>query len=129
MDIFFQDPSVVPLPPHEVRIRELRVEPWPDQRRIRIYLELTPFQLRPSGEISIIDSAGEEIASASIIETMDPIMELTIHLRGEITPGTYSVRAQVYYLSDVSEGQGPMDIDQRQRIDVDQSSQQFELTA
>ena len=42
MDIFFQDPTDIPLPPEEVRIRELTAEPWPDGRRVRVYVELTP---------------------------------------------------------------------------------------
>lgn len=81
MDIFFSDPTAIPLPPDEVRVKELRAEPWPDKRRVRVYLEITPFQQRPNGNITITDAAGEEVASVSFIETIDPKMEFTIHLR------------------------------------------------
>jgi hypothetical protein len=97
MNIYFHDPEDIPLPPEEVRIRELRADPWPDGRRVRIDLEVTPFQKRPSGEISILDDQGEEMASISIIETGDPKMEFTIHLRSPRPGAEYTVSSKVYY--------------------------------
>jgi hypothetical protein len=97
MDIFFQDPTDIPLPPEEVRIRELTVEPWPDGRRVRVNLELTPFQNRPNGEINIKNIEGEEVSSVSFIETIDPKMQFTMHLRTLDTQGEYFVSATVFY--------------------------------
>ncbi len=97
MDIFFQDPSDVPLPPDEVRIRQFRAEPWPDQRRVRVFLEITPFQKRPHGEIKIVDGSGEEVATLTIIEALDPKMDFTMHLRGAEPGGRFTASAIVYY--------------------------------
>lgn len=97
MDIFFQDPTDIPLPPDEVRIRQFRAEPWPDNRRVRIYLELTPFQKRPNGEIQITDPPGNEVANLSIIETIDPKMDFTVHLRSDDIGGEYRASVTVYY--------------------------------
>jgi hypothetical protein len=97
MDIFFQDPSDIPLPPDEVSIRQFHAEPWPDQRRVRVYLEVTPFQKRPNGEIKIFDPGGEEAAHLTIVETVVPKMEFTVHLRGPSTVGEYTATATVYY--------------------------------
>lgn len=123
MDIFFQDPSVIPLPPNEVRIKTLRAEPWPDNRRIRVYLEITPFQKRPSGEIILINSFGEETSSISIIETIDPKMEFTLHIRGQQPTGEFTVRATIFYLEEprVAEGESELPPDQPERNIVDQS--------
>jgi hypothetical protein len=103
VDIFFQDPSDIPLPPEEVHIRKLNAEPWPDGQRVRIYLEISPFQIRPNGEISVTDSNGEEVASLSIVETIDPKMEMTIHLRGRQARGEYTVSATIFYAEHESE--------------------------
>lgn len=103
MDIFFQDPSDIPLPPDEVRIKELRAEPWPDNRRVRVYLEVSPFQARPSGEIILLDSRGDEVSSISIIETIDPKMEFTLHIRGDETIGEYTLNAIIFYLEEFDE--------------------------
>jgi hypothetical protein len=97
MDIFFQDPTDIPLPPEEVRIRELTAEPWPDRRKVRVKLELTPFQKRPNGEINILNDKGEEVISVSFIETIDPKMQFTMHLRTLETEGEFTVTATVFY--------------------------------
>ena len=97
MDIFFQDPSDIPLPPEEVRIRQFRAEPWPDNRRVRVYLEITTVQKRPNGEIKITDAPGTEVANLSIIETIDPKMDFTVHLRADVIGGQYTASATVYY--------------------------------
>jgi len=98
MDIFFQDPTAIPLPPDEVRIKALRAEPWQDNRRVGIYLEVTPFQKKPNGEVTITNPQGEVAAQASIIETIVPKMELTMHLRGPIASGAYTVSATIFYV-------------------------------
>jgi len=128
MDIFFQDPDAIPLPPKEVRIKEFQAELRPDNRRVRIYLELTPFQKRPNGEITIYNPQGEDVASASIIETMVSKMELTMHLRGEIAPGEYSIQAFIYYLEVPEQSEGVGDITQ-QRIIVDRANRLLEIPA
>lgn len=97
MDIFFTDPNDIPLPPDEVRIRSFRAEPWPDKHRVRVLLELTPFQKGPNSEIEIRNEAGDEVASLTIIETINPKMDLTIHLRGGEPTGMYTASAVVYY--------------------------------
>lgn len=96
MDINFQDPSDIPLPPDEVRIRELRAKVLSDQVRIQIFLELTPFQKRPNGEIKVTDDQGREVASISIIEAIDSKMQLTIHLP-DGSEGEHTLSTQIYY--------------------------------
>lgn len=97
MDIlFFADPSEVPLPPEEVRIRELRADPYPDGRRVRVYLEVDPFQRRPSAELAIVDSQDKVVASANIIESMTRKMEMTLHLRNA-SPGDFTLQATLLY--------------------------------
>ena len=100
MDIFLQDPSDIPLPPDEVRIRELRAEPFPDQRRVRITLEITPFQQRPNCEIQVTDLNGNAVASLSIIESIDPKMDFTVHLKTEKPDGKFIASVEIYYYED-----------------------------
>ena len=103
MDIFFQDPTEVPLPPQDVRIQELRVEPWADGRRVRVHLLLTPFQKRPSLEVVIHNSTEDPVAQVSIIETMTRKLEFIMHLREEEPAGAYTARAVLYYEPAVDE--------------------------
>jgi hypothetical protein len=103
MDIHFTDLSEVPLPPDEVRIRDLQVEPYPDGKRLRLSLELTPFQKPPSGEVFITDLLGNQVATASIIEAIDAKMQLTLHLRVPDAQGTFITRAIIFYSADIDE--------------------------
>lgn len=103
MDSFFldpaglNDPNEVPLPPQQVRIRELTATPWPDGRRIRVYLEVDPFQKRPSAEVQVLDSEERVAAEVSIIETATRKMEFNLHLRMPETAGDYVIIVDLYY--------------------------------
>jgi hypothetical protein len=127
MDIFFADPTEVPLPPDEVRIRELHAEPWPDGRRVRVYLEIDPFQKRPNADLVIRDEQGDERAHTHIIESMDRKIEATLHLRGALNNTRFSVHATLYYAtinetSGASPGFEPI-----ARNVIDQAQASFEL--
>jgi hypothetical protein len=128
MDIFFQDPNEIPLPPNEVRIRELRAEPKADGRRVRVYLEVDPTQKRPSAELTIRDSVGNPCAKASIIESMTRRMELTMHLRGEEPIGVYNLEAVLFFQSPPPEpGEQGGEVKLPPALVVDQHQIQFEL--
>ena len=110
MDAFFLDPQVPRLPPEKTRILDLRAELYPDSRRVRVSLELTPFQQCPYIELALCDPEGNEASSASIIEPMGWKLELTMHIRvlseategSEVegprpTPGSYTLTAVLTY--------------------------------
>jgi hypothetical protein len=105
MDIFFQDPSEIPLPPDEIRIRRLQAEAWPDGRRIRVFIEVDPFQKPPNADVFILDPNGEEAAQASIIESITRKMEFTLHLRRPADNGDYLLRAVLYYTEPIPDPQ------------------------
>ena len=128
MDIFFHDPDDIPLPPNEVRIRQFNAQAYPDRRRVRVYLEITSFQKKPSAEITLSDARGEEVGSVSIIETIDPRMEMTMHLRGVAANGTYTARAELYYQDLPEETNGsPTDYKLPERVMVDHAETHFEI--
>lgn len=85
------------LEPGDVRFLEARVEPWPDGRRIRVHLTITPFLQRPNISASVKDLEGREICSADIIETMDDRMVFTLHLQGEQSGGHYTLETSLFY--------------------------------
>ncbi len=86
------------LPPQEVKIIDLRAEPWPeDQRRVRIHLEVTPFLERPNMEVIITDIQGDEISSINIIESIDTHLAFTIHIRSERVERSYQLAASISY--------------------------------
>ena len=98
MEFFLNDASVERRLPAETRLLDLRAEPDPDGKRMRVALNLTPFQQRPYIELSLTDPDGNAAASASIIEPMGWKLELTLHIRKYgSTAGNYTLTASLSY--------------------------------
>ncbi len=130
MDIFFTDPNEIPLPPEEVRIRELRAEPWADGQKIRIYLEVDPSQKRPSAELTLLNPSGDPISSISIVESMTRKMEVNMHLRAKPESGQYYLLATLYFdqIKPENDPEQPPEIDHLE-VDTAKVSFIFETTA
>ena len=98
MDFFFPDDLTPRAVPAETRITSLRAEPWPDRGRVRVNLEITPFQTRPHVDVILLNSDGEEVAATSLVEPMTWKLEFTLHVRGKTDPaGDYRLEARLYY--------------------------------
>jgi hypothetical protein len=98
LDIFFQESSGVPLPPDEIRIREFSIKDWLDKDRLKVHIEIDPFQQRPNLDVQILSlDKQQEFASTSIIGVMTQITEITIHFRGSHPPSEYVLRTILYY--------------------------------
>jgi len=98
LDLNLVDPSEIPVPPEDVRIRRLDFTPLGDGKRLKVEIDLTPFQQPPSLHIVVEDSLGAEVASTSIIEAMAPRMSFTLHLRQTDPAGIYRAQCTVEYI-------------------------------
>jgi hypothetical protein len=127
MDFFLQDPNEVRLPPEEVRLLEVKVTPQPGSPRVKIYLELTPFKKRPNLEVTIYASSGKKAAHSSILETMLPKLEFTLHLR-QVEPGSeYTIESVVYYQKLPEPSDEPVDVPLPEPMVVDRRKTTFVL--
>ena len=87
-------------PREQVRFTSLTALPYGDGRRIRLHLVLTPFQERPTVHIQVLGPSGSPSGSLSIIESDAHDVELTVHLRDPIEPGTHRIQAVLQYGDD-----------------------------
>jgi hypothetical protein len=120
MDIFFTDPNEIPLPPDEVRILDMSVKPYPDGKRIQVFLELTPFQQKPHGDVLITDKDDNELAGISFIEAVTTKFEMTLHLRSSDPEGEYLATTTLYYSLEVEDedaGEGKLMRPEKKIID------------
>lgn len=97
MDLHFVDPSEAPVPPDEVRIREIKVQPTRGGSILNVQIHLTPFHERPSLEVELVDSDDRMLAHTSIIEVVNPSMEFNLHVRGKNGTGQHRLRVEVGY--------------------------------
>ncbi len=96
MDFFFPEDNLTRAVPEETRITALTAEPYPDGRRLRVNLEITPFQKRPHIEVALSNADGDEVASTSIVEPLSWKIEFTMHIRGGLN-NPYKLTARLYY--------------------------------
>ncbi|HZW04649.1 MAG TPA: hypothetical protein VFF68_12025 [Anaerolineaceae bacterium] len=85
------------VPPEQVRFLELRPEPWPDGRRVRIHVQITPFLQPPHMSMSIADPDGREVSHVEVVENVDFKLVFTMHIRSEQVSGQYDLVAQLFY--------------------------------
>ncbi len=95
------EPLYIPedaVPPQEVRLEEVRVEPWADDpHRMRVHLQVTPFLARPNLQVSILNPEGESVSSVNIVEAMQHKMVFTMHIRTQEVGEQYSLSVEVSY--------------------------------
>lgn len=96
MDFFLPEDHLQRATPEETRITFLSAEPYPDGYRLRVNLEMTPFQQRPHLEVVLSDADHEEVASSTIVEPLSWKIEFTMHIRGELN-NPYTVEAKLFY--------------------------------
>jgi hypothetical protein len=99
MDFFLPQSNTVDsnrAAPEETKIITLSAQPYPDGYRLRVNIEVTPFQKRPYIEVTLYDSNGDEVASTNIVEPMSWKLEFTMHIRGELN-NPYTLSAKLYY--------------------------------
>jgi hypothetical protein len=95
---FYDDPSQSQRAPQEVRISRMALAVHPDGRRVAVRLAITPFRQRPSIDLIVTNDRGEQAASITVIETLDPNLSLTVHLRDKQPGDHYDMRAELYYI-------------------------------
>ena len=100
MELFHTDPEVEHLPPANTRLLDLRTEPTPlHEKRLRIVLEMTPFQQKPDVSLTLTDPTREIAAMISIIEPIACRLDHPLHIRKPGVPagGAYKLVANLSY--------------------------------
>ena len=97
MEFFFPEDNLERTPPEETKILSLTAEPYEDGRRVRVNIEMSPFEKRPHLEVNLTDTNGEEISTANFVEPMTFKLEFTLHLRTEPAEGPLDLEARLFY--------------------------------
>jgi hypothetical protein len=97
MEFFFPEDNLHRTAPEETKILSLTAEPYEDGRRVRVNIEMSPFEKRPHLEFVLTDTENKEISSVSFVEPMAWKLEFTLHLRTEPAAGPLDLAARLYY--------------------------------
>jgi hypothetical protein len=97
---FFQiDPNVERMLPADTRLLNVRAELYSDGKRLKVGLDLTPFQQKPYLDLVLTDASGEIITTTSIVEPVNWNLELNLHIRKSSTSdnGVYKLTVVISY--------------------------------
>ncbi len=97
MEFFFPEDGLQRAAPEETRILSLKAEPYDDAHRVKVLMEISPFEKRPHLEVMVSDSQGQEISSASFVEPMSWSLAFTMHLRQQPSAGPLTLQANLFY--------------------------------
>jgi len=100
MDLnFYSDPTLIPKTRNEIRIESLTGRPYPDGLRLGVEIQITPFMPadRPSIFVEVLSSNKEPLASATIIESVQSNIRITMHLPQQPEEINLILRADLYY--------------------------------
>ena len=97
MEFFFPEDNLQRTTPEETRILSLAAVPYEDGRRVRVNIEMSPFEKRPHLEFTLTDVESQEISTASFVEPMNWKLEFTLHLRTEPADGPLDLQARLFY--------------------------------
>lgn len=95
------NPTLTPPPQDDIKILALDAEPYPDGRRVRVKLVLSPFLQGPNAEINLSNHDDELLASIDIVNIFIPENEFTLHIPEiKSLPGSYTVNVEVFYIEE-----------------------------
>ena len=115
MEFFFPEDNLHRTSPEETKIISLTAEPYEDGRRVRVNIEMSPFEQRLHLEFTITDTESREISTASFVEPMQWKLEFTMHLRTRPADGPLNLEAKLFYPD------GPVAEPATVRIDIPQT--------
>jgi hypothetical protein len=97
MEFFFPEDNLQRTSPEETKILSLTAQPYEDGRRVRVNIEMSPFAERPHLDVTLTDTNGDEISTASFVEPMAWKLEFTLHIRTEPADGPLDLQARLFY--------------------------------
>ena len=85
----------------EVKIDLFQAIPYPDGRRVKVNLKLSPFHNYPNAVINLKNQENQTLASVNILNIFEQDNEITLHFPGtKKVPGTYSIEIDLFYIEE-----------------------------
>ena len=90
-----------PLPPNEVHFVNLKVEPWEDKMRFKVFAQISEFLEPPNLNFFITNKTSEIISEVTLIENVDTDIVFTMHLRNTSQQNYLTLLGEIFYSEEI----------------------------
>lgn len=90
-----------PLPPKEVHFIDLKIEPWEDKMRFKVFVKISEFLEPPNLNFFIIDKNSEILSEVTLIENVDTDIVFTMHLRNANQQSQLTLSGEIFYSDEI----------------------------
>lgn len=89
-----------PLPPSEVHFIDLKVEPWEDKTRIKVFVKISEFSVPPNFNF-FIKHKETILSEVTLIENIDTEFVFTMHLRIPSDHNSLTLFGEIFYPDEI----------------------------
>lgn len=90
-----------PLPPNEVHFIDLKIEPWEDKMRLKVFAQISEFLEPPNMNFFITNKNSEIISEVTLIENVDTDIVFTMHLRNTCQQNQLTLLGEIFYSEEI----------------------------
>jgi hypothetical protein len=90
-----------PLPPNEVHFIDLKIEPWEDKMRFKIFVNISEFLVPPNLNFYFTNTNDEVISEVTLIENVDTDIVFTMHLRNASQLNQLTLLGEIFYSDEI----------------------------
>lgn len=90
-----------PLPPKEVHFIDLKIEPWEDKMRFKVFVQISEFFEPPNLSFIITDKNSEILSEVTLIENVDTNIVFTMHLRNSSQQNQLTLSGELFYSDEI----------------------------
>jgi hypothetical protein len=90
-----------PLPQNEVHFIDLKIEPWEDKMRFKVFVQISEFLEPPNLNFYIYNENSELISEVTLIENVDTDIVFTMHLRNTSQQNQLKLLGEIFYSDEI----------------------------
>lgn len=90
-----------PLPPKEVHFIDLKIEPWEDKMRYKVFVQISEFAQPPNLNFYISNLNSEIISEVTLIENVETDIVFTMHLRNLSQQNQLKLLGEIFYSDEI----------------------------
>ena len=90
-----------PLSPEEVHFIDLKVEPWEDKSKIKIFVKISQFLVSPNMNFYIKNLEAAILSEVTLIENIDTDLVFTMHLRNYSSQKELILLGEIFYDNEI----------------------------